>query len=127
MRCDVVKIALCIFTNPAILISDELKAASTSYLQNDEIASELQQISTNNIESTMESSEDTSKLGEEPKPPNFLYLCYYCGKGNGFQTNDETDYTLHVISKHGLGHPCYPCKLDLERLGIKAQGKSWEI
>jgi type I site-specific restriction-modification system R (restriction) subunit len=25
------------------------------------------------------------------------------------------------------GKPCYPSKVDLERLGIKAQGKTWEI
>jgi hypothetical protein len=53
------------------------------------------------------------------------FECYYC---NDFQTTSNVeDYEKHVISKHGLGHPCYPCKLDLERLGIKAQGKSWEI
>ena len=53
------------------------------------------------------------------------FECYYC---NDLQTTSNVeDYEKHVISKHGLGHPCYPCKLDLERLGIKAQGKSWEI
>jgi hypothetical protein len=54
----------------------------------------------------------------------YYYSCYYC---DDFKTNDETDYERHVLKLHGLGHPCYPCKADLERLGLKAQGKSWEI
>jgi hypothetical protein len=54
----------------------------------------------------------------------FEFECYYCDK---YKTNYEADYEKHVISKHDLGHPCYPCKADLERLGLKVQGKSWEI
>jgi hypothetical protein len=52
---------------------------------------------------------------------------------NDFQpTNDETAYKNHVILKHMLSssdkdHPCYPCKADLERLGLKPQWKDWEI
>jgi hypothetical protein len=53
----------------------------------------------------------------------FEYECYYCDK---YKTNDEADYERHVINKHGLGHPCYPTKTDLERLQLKAHGKNWE-
>jgi predicted transcriptional regulator len=56
------------------------------------------------------------------------YRCYYCsfetdGKGS------KSCYEDHVKSKHGddLDHPCYPTKGDIERLVLKAQGKSWEI
>jgi hypothetical protein len=67
-----------------------------------------------------------SILSEIPKNniEELHYQCYYC---DSFKTNSKDDYESHVINKHGLGHPCYPCKADLERLGIKAQGKSWEI
>jgi hypothetical protein len=64
----------------------------------------------------------------ESKPTTTsAYSCYYC---NDFQTNNQ--YELHVVSKHMLSpsdvnHLCYPCKLDLERLGLKAQRKNWEI
>ena len=50
--------------------------------------------------------------------------CYYC---DSFKTNSNDDYEAHVIMRHGQGHPCYPSKADLEKLGLKAQGKSWEI
>jgi hypothetical protein len=58
------------------------------------------------------------------------YSCYYC---NDFQTNNNVeDYERHVILKRSgkpsdVNHPFYPTKADIERLGLKAQGKSWEI
>lgn len=51
------------------------------------------------------------------------YSCYYC---DSFKTDSKEDYESHVINKHGLGHPCYPSKPDLEKQGLKAQGKEWE-
>jgi hypothetical protein len=50
------------------------------------------------------------------------YSCYYCD----YKTEYKERYERHVINKHGLGHPCYPSKADIERLGLKAQGKDWE-
>ena len=52
------------------------------------------------------------------------YQCYYC---DNFKTNSNDDYEHHVIKKHGQGHPCYPSKADLEKLGLRAQEKNWEI
>ena len=54
----------------------------------------------------------------------FEFQCYYC---DSFNTNNIDDYEGHVIRKHGQGHPCYPSKADLEKLGLKVQGRSWEI
>jgi hypothetical protein len=51
------------------------------------------------------------------------YSCYYC---DSFKTNNKSEYEGHVIRQHGLGHPCYPSKPDLEKLGLKPQGKEWE-
>jgi hypothetical protein len=51
------------------------------------------------------------------------YSCYYCK----YNTDSQDDYERHVIKQHGLGHQCYPSKADIERLGLKPQGKSWEI
>jgi proteasome lid subunit RPN8/RPN11 len=53
----------------------------------------------------------------------FEFECYYC---NHYKTNVKQDYERHVVLKHS-GKPCYPSKVDLERLGLKAQGKSWDI
>jgi hypothetical protein len=60
---------------------------------------------------------------QEEQQGEFRFECYYC---DTFQTDDQDDYEHHVINKHGLGHPCYPSKMDIERLELKAQGKSWE-
>jgi hypothetical protein len=38
----------------------------------------------------------------------------------------EGDYESHVVMKHP-GKLAYPGKAYLERLGIEAKGKSWEI
>jgi hypothetical protein len=65
----------------------------------------------------------SNKLLDSSEPNNFLYLCYYC---KDCQTNNEADYERHVVLKH-LNKPAYPCKLDLERLRIKTQGRRWEI
>jgi hypothetical protein len=43
---------------------------------------------------------------------------------------EQTNHNSNEIVKNGTAdkdHPCYPTKADLERLGLKAQGKSWEI
>jgi hypothetical protein len=52
-----------------------------------------------------------------------LYQYYHC---DNFQTNEETDYVRHGV-KHHLYKPMFPSKVDLERHGLKPQGKSWEI
>ncbi|MFL6355913.1 MAG: hypothetical protein ACJ71C_05085 [Nitrososphaeraceae archaeon] len=54
----------------------------------------------------------------------FGFQCYYC---DSFKTNSNDDYEGHTVMKHGQGHPCYPSKADLEKLGLKVQGRSWEI
>ncbi|MFL6343869.1 MAG: hypothetical protein ACJ71A_00275, partial [Nitrososphaeraceae archaeon] len=61
-----------------------------------------------------------------PQDPGHLYdyQCYYC---DNFKTNNNDDYETHVIKKHAQSHPCYPSKADLEKLGLKVQGRSWEI
>jgi len=52
------------------------------------------------------------------------YSCYYC---SDYKTDSQDYYERHVIKQHGLGHPCFPSKVDIERLGLKPQGKDWEI
>ena len=43
-----------------------------------------------------------------------------------FKTADETEYHRHGVIKHP-SKPLYPSKADLERLGLKAQGRSWKL
>ena len=51
-----------------------------------------------------------------------IYDCYYCS----FKTDIQKGYEKHVIPTHPE-KPCYPSKADLEKLGLKAQAKDWEI
>ena len=51
---------------------------------------------------------------------------------DSYKTNEVIDYERHVILTHmpspsDVNHPAYPCKADLKRLRLKAQGDSWEI
>jgi proteasome lid subunit RPN8/RPN11 len=73
-------------------------------------------------------------MGFEPKPVDenmkntmfqetSIYDCYYC---TSFKTDIQKDYERHVVFTHPE-RPCYPSKADLEKLGLEAQGKIWEI
>lgn len=62
-------------------------------------------------------------LEKEPdKLAKLDYSCYYC---QDFQTTIKRDYEHHVIIVHPR-KPAYPCKVDLYRLAIEANGKEWE-
>ena len=56
-------------------------------------------------------------------PPNQKqedYSCYYCD----YKTNDMGKYENHVVIIHG--RPSYPNKAEIEKYGLKSQGKEWE-
>jgi hypothetical protein len=95
------------FTNPYYCFIEDIEEQKNNFISTPDLRSILTEIPKNDIEE------------------KYYYSCYYC---NSFQqTNSKDDYESHTINKHGLGHPCYPCKADLERHGLKVQGKSWEI
>ncbi len=48
------------------------------------------------------------------------YSCYYCD----YMTYITKDYERHVANRHHL--PAYPNKAEIEKRGLKAQGKDWE-
>ena len=52
----------------------------------------------------------------------YRYICYHC---NDFQTNNQDYYENHMARKH-FQLPAYPSITDLQRHGLKAQGKEWE-
>jgi hypothetical protein len=96
------------------------KEISDEYLQNGEIASELQiklEHDTGYIDSNPETCE---KLFDDPKSNNFLFPCYYCD----YHSNVKDDYERHVVLKHP-GKLAYPGKAYLERLGIEPKGKMY--
>jgi hypothetical protein len=48
------------------------------------------------------------------------YPCYYCD----YRTNNKDDYEHHVVLIHDK--PAYPNKVEIEKMGLKLQGKDWE-
>jgi hypothetical protein len=107
----------------------EKREATEDYLQNGEITSELQGKSMYSVENTTKNLKDEINYSSSPKGIISYFSCYHC---DYFHTNSEADYQRHVMSNHqktpsDVNHPCYPTKADIERLGLKAQGKDWEI
>ena len=49
----------------------------------------------------------------------FAYDRYYC---KNFRTTEERAYQCRVVNTHP-GKPCYSSKVNLERLGVQAQGR----
>jgi DNA replicative helicase MCM subunit Mcm2 (Cdc46/Mcm family) len=58
---------------------------------------------------------------EEP----ILYSCYH--KGCNYHTDDVQEYERHGAQKHLKNPLLYPSKAEIEKYGLKAQGKDWEI
>jgi IS1 family transposase len=54
--------------------------------------------------------------------PASSFSCYYC---DDYKPYIKSDYERHVVMKHGHS-PAYPNKAEIEKLGLKAQGKDWE-
>jgi hypothetical protein len=50
------------------------------------------------------------------------YSCYHC---DGFHTGNQDYYENHMARCH-FRLPAYPSVADLQRYGLKPQGKSWE-
>ena len=60
---------------------------------------------------------------QESEPNNIThYSCYYCD----YKTNKKDHYERHVILRHNH-YPAYPNKAEIEKRGLKPQGKDWEI
>jgi hypothetical protein len=50
------------------------------------------------------------------------YSCYYCK----YNTDSQDHYERHVILRHNHC-PAYPNKSEIDKRGLKPQGKDWEI
>jgi hypothetical protein len=71
----------------------------------------------NNTISVISSLNDSNNHPEE-----YNYLCYYCD----YNTNNKDHYERHVVLRHDHS-PAYPNKAEIEKRGLKPQGRSWEI
>ena len=49
-----------------------------------------------------------------------VFQCYYCIYG----TNDEDDYKHYVVMTHDRS--AFPNRTEIEKSGLKPQGKEWE-
>ena len=79
-----------------------------------------QQDSQTHLSDTSETSDSTIILAEQSSA--YYYWCYHC---SSYQSNDEVDYKQHNVLKHP-GKGAFPNKAEIEKRGLKAQGKPWE-
>jgi len=72
-----------------------------------------------------ERSERSGRNSDGDGNSNFL-RCYWCEKeGNKFQTTDERKYLEHGAKRH-FQKPMFPALVELEKYGLKPQGREWE-
>ena len=57
----------------------------------------------------------------QEKKNKLLYGCYRCE----FETDIQIEYEKHCVLTHP-DKPAYPSLTDIEKDGLKPQGKSWE-
>ena len=62
-------------------------------------------------------------VSEMQPSPSWLFKCYYC---EDFNTNNRDYYESHVMLEH-FGRPAFPTETEIEKYGLKAQGKEWEV
>jgi hypothetical protein len=58
------------------------------------------------------------------KLANSKFSCYYC---INFQTDNEKEYSVHIITKHRQGTLAYPNGAAIKKFGLVPQKKPWEI
>ena len=76
----------------------------------------------------IETSEIPNAFPQEPShpshpSPSFQYKCYHC---DNFQTNNRDFYEHHGSREH-FTKPIFPTKTEIEKYGLKPQGKEWEV
>ena len=53
------------------------------------------------------------------------YSCYHIGCN--YHTDNEQEYRNHGGNKHTKNPLLFPSKFEIEKYGLKAQGKEWEV
>lgn len=94
---------------------------SEEYFQTDKKEDILQNNSINIIKNNINDKESSISLFYDEKKNNILYSCYRCE----FETSIQTEYERHNVLDHP-GKPAYPSLADLEKDGLRPQGKHWE-
>jgi hypothetical protein len=68
---------------------------------------------------------DTLEGPNGPYGPPQTFKCYY--PGCEFQTDSEREYQKHGALKHQENPLLYPSRYEIEKYGLKPQGKEWEV
>jgi hypothetical protein len=77
---------------------------------------------------TKHSVNDNNPLSSENRPisvPSSPFSCYH--NDCNFSTEDESEYRRHWHQKHAGVPILFPTKFELEKYGLKPQGKEWEV
>jgi hypothetical protein len=65
------------------------------------------------------------QMPSHPSHPSSSFRCYH--NGCNFQTEDEREYRRHGTAKHLKNPLLFPSKFEIEKYGLQAQGKDWEV
>ena len=101
------------------IIDNRMIVSSEDKVSSDKIAKIRAQNSMSDDKDDTDGILHTLQESEPNKIP--CYSCYYCD----YKPDSKSDYERHVIMRHGHSS-AYPNKAEIEKMGLKAQGKSWE-
>jgi hypothetical protein len=65
--------------------------------------------------------ESSNNLFLQEKKNKIIYSCYWCN----YETDSQTEYERRGVLNHPH-KPGYPSLADIEKDGLKPQGKLWE-
>jgi len=104
-------------------ISNDINCKSTTISSNDKIISLPKTLQNYSQKYTGNDSHDGNDILHtlQSPTPDYPTICYYCE----YKPDSREHYEQHVVLKHDH---ClaYPNKADIEKRGLKSQGKDWE-
>ncbi len=98
-----------------------LSMSKEEYLQETENNNDLQNMQTNDVKNSGSDAELSNKLFLEVEKNKIIYSCYRCR----YETDSQNEYDRHCVINHP-NKAASPSLADIEKDGLKPQGKPWE-
>lgn len=98
--------------------------ALEEYLQTANNNDNLHDVLTDNIKNSNNNQDISNNLFHEDKKNKLIYSCYIAECN--FKTIFEQEYKKHYVMNHP-NKPAYPSSADIQKNGLRPQGKPWEV
>jgi hypothetical protein len=101
------------------IVSSRMIVSSEGKVSSDKLPKNRAQ---NSMSDDRDDTDDILHTLQSPSSDDYPTNCYYCD----YKPDSKDHYERHVILRH---NHCvaYPNKAEIEKRGLKAQGKSWEV